>query len=479
MKVLFLQPNYDAHVIHPPLGLGYLAAFLEKEGHQVALFDGTLHNASIVDFIKAVDDFNPDLIGLSVLSRGHALAKTIIKTIKKKFKKIPLVIGGTQVTAASRLVLKDLMADFAIVGEGEVTLLELAKVLERKKKNFAQISGLAYKTPAGRIRVTKPRELIADLDSLPFPAWHLMPPQKYRIAPILEPAQAQPIAPVLTSRGCPYNCSFCASNVTWKRRIRFRSPENVLEEIKMLKNEFGVGEIHFSDDNFTMDPKRAEKICDLMIKERIGLPWQCPNGVRIDRLTLPLLRKMKKAGCYALGLGIESGNQKILDQVNKNLDLKIVPRVLNNLRKADIESYGFFILGLPGETKKTIQETINFALKNPFDRAWFNIFAPYPGSPAFDEWIKNRDFNKIDWEKHDCSTAIMAGKDLALEEIEKLQKQALKKFYLRPRVFLKVISRLGPREITTFFMSRFFGKMAKPLFQASHRWVRSKRSNVS
>lgn len=479
MKVLLLQPNYDAHVIHPPLGLGYLAAFLEKEGHQVALFDGTLHNASNDDFVKAVKEFNPDLIGLSVLSRGHALAKTIIKAIKKKFKKIPIAIGGTQVTAAPRLVLKDLGADFALIGEGEATLAELTKALEEKKKNFAQINGLAYKTPKGRLRITKPRELIADLDSLPFPAWHLMPPQKYRIAPILEPTQAQPIAPVLTSRGCPYNCSFCASNVTWRRRLRFRSVKNVIEEIKMLKEEFGVKEIHFCDDNFTIDIKRAEKMCDVLISEKINLPWQCPNGVRVDRLNLPLLRKMKKAGCYSVGLGVESGNQSMLGRVNKQLDLKIVSRVLKNLKKVGIESYGFFILGLPGETKKTIQETIDFALKNPFDRVWFNIFTPYPGSPAFDDWIKGHDFNKIDWEKHDCSTAIMAGKDLALEEIEKLQKQALKKFYLRPMVFLKVISRLGPREITTFFMSRFFGKMAKPLFQASHRWVRSKRSNVS
>ncbi len=481
MKILLLLPNYDSHVVHPPLGLGYLAAVLEKKGHQVSLFDGTLHNASLSDFSQAISKFKPSLIGISVLTRGHNQTRQIIKTIKSapsqpadggRWKKPPIVVGGTQVTAAPKIVLKDLGADFAIIGEGEITICQLAKALEKGQKSFSKIDGLAYKTPKGKIKITRPRKLIKNINKIPFPAWHLMPPKKYRIAPILEPAKALPIAPVMTSRGCPYNCSFCASNVTWQRKIRLRSPKNVLKEIKMLKKKFGVKEIHFCDDNFTIDIKRAEKICTALIKQNINLPWQCPNGVRIDRLTLPLLRKMKKAGCYALGLGIESGNQAILNKVNKQLDLRLVSQVLRKMKKAGIESYGFFILGLPGETEKTAQETINFALKQPFDRAWFNIFTPYPGSTAFKQWIKKRNFCRIDWNKHDCSTAIMASKDLTPEKIEKLQKQALRKFYLRPKVFIKVISRLGPKEITTFLMSRFFRKFFQPLFLATHRLTR-------
>lgn len=473
MKILLLQPNYDSHVVHPPLGLGYLAAYLDKNRYSVSIFDGTLKNASLQDFISVIKDFKPDLVGISVLTRGHKRAKEIIKAIKKKFKKLPVVIGGTQVTAAPKEVLSDLGADFAVIGEGEITLLELVRELEKGGNSFARINGLSYKTSGGKIKITKPRELIANLDSLPFPAWHLMPPKEYRIAPILEPARALPIAPVLTSRGCPYNCSFCASNVTWQRRLRFRSINNVIAEIKMLKDDFGVKEIHFCDDNFTMNIKRAEDMCDVLLKEKISLPWQCPNGVRIDRLTLPLLKKMKKAGCYAVGLGIESGNQDMLKSVNKQLDLRLIPKVLENLKKVGIESYGFFILGLPGETKKTSTQTIDFALKNSFDRAWFSIFTPYPGSPAFVGWIKDREFSKIDWDEHDCATAIMAGEDLTPEEIEKLQKEAIRKFYLRPKVFFRVLSHLGPKEITTLLMSRFFSHLAKPLFLITHRLVRS------
>lgn len=478
MKVLFLYPNYDSHVVHPPLGLGYLASFLEKEGHKVSLFDGTVRNASMTDFLTAIDDFKPDLVGISVLTRGHHRTKEMVKAIKGRFEKIPIVIGGTQVTAAPREVLTDLGADFAVIGEGEITLSELVNVLDNGKNSFAKIDGLAYKAQEDRIIINKPRELIADLDALPFPAWHLMPPKNYRIVPILEPARGFPIAPVLTSRGCPYDCSFCASNITWLRRLRLRSIENVLAEIKMLKEKFGVKEIHFCDDNFTMNIKRAQEMCDAFIGEKINLPWQCPNGVRIDKLTLPLLRKMKKSGCYAVGLGIESGNQEILKRTNKQLDLKIIPRVLKNLKKVGIESYGFFILGLPGESKKTIRDTIGFALKYSFDRAWFNIFTPYPGSSAFAEWIKKRKFGEIDWDKHDCATAVMAGEDLTTEEIEKLQKEAIQKFYLRPGTFFKVIRKLGPKEITTFLMSRFFGKFAWPIFLAVHKVIRTKKLSL-
>ena len=345
MKVLLIQPNFDAHIVHPPLGLGYLAAYLEKNNHEVAIFDATLKNASLEQTLLAIKIFLPNLVGITVLSRGHNKAREIINEIKKIFPKLPVVIGGTQVTAAPAEVMADFKADFAVIGEGEITLAELVSALGGKNK-FSDIDGLAYREKK-KIRINHKRKLIENLDKIPFPAWHLMPPGQYRIAPILEPIHASPVAPILTSRGCPYNCSFCASNVTWQRKLRFRSPENVIGEIKLLKEKYGVKEIHFADDNFTMDTKRAEEICDRLIEENIDLPWQCPNGVRIDRLPLSLLRKMKKAGCYAVGLGIESGNQKILDKNSKNLNLKVVPQVLEDLRKVGIESYGFFILGLP------------------------------------------------------------------------------------------------------------------------------------
>jgi len=237
----------------------------------------------------------------------------------------------------------------------------------------------------------------------------------------------------------------------------------------MLKEKFGVREFHISDDNFTADINRAEQFCDALIAEKINLSWQCPNGVRIDKLPPSLLRKMKKAGCYAVGLGIESGNQGILKKNQKNLDLKIVSEVLKNLKKAGIESYGFFILGLPGDTKKTIDETIEFALNYSFDRVWFNLFTPYPGSPAFDKWLGNRHFNMIDWDKHDCSTAVVKMAGISKKELEKLQRKALRRFYLRPKKLFELLSHLGPKEIKSLIMTRFFSKILKPLFLIVHK----------
>lgn len=471
MKVLLIQPNYDAHVIHPPLGLGYLASFIREKGHVVKIFDGTLKNAGPSDFENEVKLFNPEVVGVSVLSRGYEKVREIIKLVRKVNKRAIVVIGGTQLTAAPKEVLSDLKGNFGVIGEGEITFSELLAFLNKEGGDIKKVEGIVFRDKSGHQVITAPRKLIENLDSLPFPAWDLMPPSQYRIVPILEPAQAFPVAPIMTSRGCPFNCSFCASNITWGKRIRFRSPENVMREIILLKEQFGVKELHFADDNFTMDIKRAEKICALMISSKINLPWQCPNGVRIDRLTQGLLDKMKKAGCYSVGLGIESGSQKILNKAEKNLDLKIVPEVLKRLKNSNIESYGFFILGLPGETKDTIRETINFALTNNFDRAWFNIFTPYPGSKVFNSWLGKRAFSAIDWDKHDCSTGIMASKDLSTKDLEKWQKIALLKFYLRPNKFLGLIRRIGYKEIVTLLMSRFFSKFSKKLFNSFHKRI--------
>lgn len=458
MRVLLIELNYDSHITHPPLGLGYLASSLEKDRHKVSIYDGTLRNAKESDYINAIKMFDADLVGISVMTRGHIKAKNLISAIKVRFDDFPVVVGGPQVTAYPEIVLADLNADFAVIGEGEITLCELVERIEANKKSFEDIAGLVHKDKQGSVYRTKPRELIKDLDSLPFPAWHHMPPSEYRIVPILAPVKALPVAPIITSRGCPYDCSFCASNATWRRKLRLRSKQNVIEEIRLLVKEYGVKEIHISDDNFTADTGRAGEICDAIIESDISISWQCPNGVRIDRLDSSLLKKMRRSGCYAVGLGIESGNSAVLRSVDKKLDLSIVRGVLQKLRKVGILSYGFFILGLPGENRKTLEDTVNFALKNSFDRAWFNIFTPYPGSRAFRSWLGNRSFADIDWNSHDCNTAVATIDDVTPEELEDYQRYAVRRFYLRPRVLLSLLLHLRLKEVLTLIRTRFFRK---------------------
>jgi radical SAM superfamily enzyme YgiQ (UPF0313 family) len=347
-----------------------------------------------------------------------------------------------------------------VIGEGEETLSELVKAFSCKRPDYSKILGLAYKDKKGKVYRNPDRPLIADLDSLPFPAWHLMPPSLYRVVPILSPNKGDLVAPVVTSRGCPYQCTFCASNITWRNRFRKRSPKNIVDEIELLVKKFGVKEVHLTDDNFTMIKNHAMAVCDEFIKRKINIFWQCPNGVRIDSLDLPLLEKMKQAGCYSVGLGIESGSPKILKKVKKSLDLKLVEEKLRLLKKVGIRAYGFFILGLPGETRKTIRETIDFAKNNPFDRVWFNILTPYPGSEIFDEYLKQQEltFETINWGLMDGNYASYKT-SVPLAELEKFQKLALKEFYLRPKIIYDLIKNTGYESVKTFFMSRFIKKI--------------------
>ncbi|MCP4649290.1 MAG: radical SAM protein [PVC group bacterium] len=476
MKIILFRPNYDVHVVFPPMALGYLAASLIKEGHQVDIYDGTLKNSSTQDFLKEIEETAPDLIGITVMSRGHAKVRDVVKLIKNTCD-IPIVIGGPQVTALPEIVLKDIGADFAVFGEGEITICELAQAMVSGKQSYDSINGLAYVAKDGTIIVNNPRELIKDLDQISFPAWQLMNPADYRIVPILAPAKGYPIAPIVTSRGCPFLCTFCASNVTWKNKFRVRSPENVVDEIKLLVEKFGVREIYITDDNLTLNRKHAEAICDEIMKAGLKISWQCPNGVRIDHLDQKLLAKMKKAGCYSVGLGIESANKEILCNIKKQLDLSVVKKVLIDLKKAGIMSYGFFVFGLPGETHETIRETIDFAKNNPFDRAWFNILTPYPGSEIFNDWIGERSFADIDWETHDGSTAVIDTVELSSAELEEYQTKAVREFYLRPRIVLSLMRHIRIKQIITISMTRFFKKrynIFKIIHQAAHFFVRKR-----
>lgn len=478
MKILFLQVNYDSHIVCPPFNVGYLASTLERQGHIVALFDGTLHNAGEEDYLAAVQSFSPDLIGVSVFSRGHGKAKRLVAALKRRFD-VRIVIGGPQVTAMPEAVIEDIGADFGVIGEGEETICELASALGAANGVFSGIDGLAYRQGSGGVVQNKPRGLIENLDSIPYPAWHLMPPSDYWIVPILATAKSFPVAPIMTSRGCPFPCTFCASNITWKFRVRYRSPENVIGEMRLLRDKYGVREFLITDDNFTLNKNFAMSVCEGIIKEDLRVNWQCSNGVRVDTLSPELLRLMRKAGCYSVGLGIESGNQAILDRAKKKLDLRKVRKTLGDLKDAGIKSYGFFIFGFPGETRSSAADTVEFSLSNRLDRAWFNIMTPYPGSELFNEWIKKRSFKDIDWDRHDGSTADLEWCELTGKELEECQRDAAKRFYLRPRIILDILLHMSGRQILTIFMTRFFRKYSKGIFELIHSRIRKKTASLA
>jgi len=432
MKIILIQPKFNTHLITPPLGLGYIAGSLIKDGHNVKLLDCIKED---IDVLKEIRETSPDFIGITILSISYGVAIKLIKDIRKN-SDTKIVIGGAHVSALPEQSLKDTEADFAVIGEGEETFRELCS-----NNDYKNINGLAFRKDE-EIIINKPRDLIKDIDSIPFPAWEIINPDTYPPTPHGAFYKHFPIAPITTTRGCPFNCIFCASKCTWKQKLRVRSAKNVVDEIEYLNKKFGIQEFHFEDDNFTFSRSHVVDVCNEILERKLNIVWACPNGVRIDKLDYEIVSLMKKSGCYQLSFGIESGSQEIINSINKHMDLKIVPNVVKMVKSLGIKTCGFFIVGLPEDTKETIEETINFSISVPFDVAQFSRFIPLPGTKPFDDWYKdNFDWNMIN---HVGDKSTYRTKNLTTKEIISLQKKAFWRFYLRPKTILKVIISMKP-----------------------------------
>jgi radical SAM superfamily enzyme YgiQ (UPF0313 family) len=428
MKILLLLPKYNTYLVTPPLGLGYLASSLREAGHDVAIEDCILTGRSPP---RVLSEHTPDIVAVSAMTPYYMSALSYIKEARSRG--LITILGGNHITALARDTMKQSCADYGVIGEGEKTAVELMGCIE-KEKSIEKVKGIAYKN-----KINPGRELINNLDEIPFPAWDLMKPENYPQAYHGAAAKRNPVAPITSSRGCPFNCYFCSSIGMWNRSIRFRNPKNVVDEIEMLVTDYGVKEFHFEDDNMTLNKKHTTGICDEILERKLDITWACPNGVRIDTMDRELLMKMKKAGCHMLTFGIESGSQKILDAMNKNLNLGIVKDTIELIRDVGIKTTGFFIIGLPGDTKETIEQTIEFSKKVPFDRAHFGTFTPLPGSKAFEDWVKGRDKNKINWNEFDMFHFISTGK-MKKKELIAFQKRAFREFYTRPKTVYNMLS---------------------------------------
>jgi len=236
---------------------------------------------------------------------------------------------------------------------------------------------------------------------------------------------------MLTSRGCPFGCSFCASSRLFGKFWRGRSAGNVLEEIRMIRDEYKIRNIEFIDDTFTLDKRRVEEICDGIIRERLDVSWGASS--RVDGITERLAEKMKKAGCWIIYLGIESGCQKILDEIGKRITLDQVRKAVNAIKKAGIQVLGSFIIGFPGETVEMIEKTIRFAKRLNLDWAQFSILTPYPGTPLFEYAVKNNLLLTRDWSKYTATQPIIKLKDVTEEQLKRLFRKAYLSFYLKPK----------------------------------------------
>ncbi len=365
----------------PPISLAYVAAMLEKD-HKIRIIDaptegrmnlqevdGTTYRVGLRnrEIAARVERWSADVVVIEIPFSGWARsAFEVASTVKSVNKDIVTILVGLHPSARPEACLSNSDVDFVVIGEPENTVFELVDALEKQIRNFKKIKGIGFMNDDVPF-FTSPRPVIEDLDSLPFPARNLLPMEQYFAVAKENPLRGEVCKPwtlLVTSRGCPYNCVFCTHHVVWGRKWRGRSPENVVDELEQVIATYGIKQIDFLDDNMTLDRKRMEKICELIVKRELQFEWFTPNGVRADTLDEKLLRKMKRSGCKKIRVAPESGVQRVVNEIiGKNLDLKSVESAVALCKKVGIKVGCFFVIGLIGETKDDIRETINFAYK--------------------------------------------------------------------------------------------------------------------
>ncbi|MHA1848905.1 MAG: B12-binding domain-containing radical SAM protein [Promethearchaeota archaeon] len=449
--IILINPPFKTQFITPPLGIGYLASFLKKAGFKTLVLDCNASKKSFSDIQKIIKETRPLAVGVTACTNFINAALKVLLIAKMTDLSIKTIIGGPHASALPDHILKKRYVDFVIKGEGELTIVELMRNLY-KENAYSNIKGLCFKK-GHDIMINPDRPLIKNLDELPFPDWDSIPPNKYPRAPHGLIVNSFPVAPIITSRGCFYNCSYCATNSIWKQRLRNRSIDNVLDEIEFLIHKFGVKEFQLEDDNFTFDPNRVIEFCKKKKERKLDFEWSCPNGVRIDSINKDLLKLMKNAGCNYIIYGIESANYKILNRVNKKIPLLGVKNLIEYQNKNGITSAAFFMFGLPGETKRSISNTINYSLKVPFQRAHFEIFTPLPGSREFKVWIKDEkvDIDSIKWKDFNFYTSIINSCVVKGKDIKKYQKIAFLRFYLRFKIIINIIRKVKIANLPSIF----------------------------
>jgi radical SAM superfamily enzyme YgiQ (UPF0313 family) len=426
LHVTLVNPPYRTkphqHPPFPPLGLGYLAAVLEKNGFNVEVIDCQASNYTYEDFKRELAKRKPDVVGVTAATRLYNSALEIIKIAKEVHPNCVTMLGGPHVTFWNEKALQECpQLDIVIRREGEYTLLELAQRIEAGK-SYQDVVGTTCRK-GNEFVVNPDRHYIENLDEMPFPARHLWDLVAIR--------KAEDMFYLTTTRGCVYWCEFCAAVRMFGRRYRMRSVKNVVDELEYLYKTFGGKYYTFCDDAFTVDQARTEELCNEIKKRNLQIQWNC--GTRVDMVTKELLQKMKDSGCVSVWFGVESGAQKVLDDMHKGISTEQTIRTVGWVRELGLRPTPNVLLGFPGETKETAMKTIKFAEKiSPDEIAYYNIATPYPGTPMYDNVIKNGWLRVTNFDDYDATTPIFETPTMSLKELEDLYQKAFQSFYMRP-----------------------------------------------
>lgn len=452
MKVLLLIPptNLDKSYgtlksfsnPQPSIGVAYIAAVLKDHGYEVEVVDAYVNQYDLSKITEIIGHHSPDIIGISVLTPSADVVYEISRNIRVIFPYIKIVMGNMHASLFSNEILSNNYADFVVHREGEFIMLELVKIIENKG-NLEAVKGISFKKN-GVIVHNPLRPHIDDLDSLPFPAWDLLPMDKYSTDPRTEVMKGVVERQILATRGCPNQCTFCSSRTerSLGSRYRMRSPKNIVNEIEYMDRHFDVEVFAFVDLAFPLVKHHAMAVCQEIIDRGLHKKITWTSECRVKPIDLEILAKMKESGCVRINFGIESGNDAILKMLKKNFTTEEVKKTVKIAQDVGLEVDGMFMIGLPSETEETIRETIDFAIELNVRYAIFNLFVPYPGCELWDELLSQNKISFKSWSDFTSYPTYSGGvpvyvpDGLLKEKLMRLQSKAMRKYYFRPRFVL-------------------------------------------
>lgn len=455
MKILLIKPGIAlGDHIQPPLGIAYLAAVLRAANEVRVLDFGKIGRRDDL-FTEAVREFAPDIAGFQCYSPEIGEVKRLSALVRAALPKAVIIAGGPHPTLCPEETMARLSpeADYLLRGETEESFPLFIRMLEGAAAP-AEVPGLAWRED-GKLRVNDTRP-IGDINALPPPAWDLISPQEYPPAQHGAFFDQFPIAPIVTTRGCPFACGFCTAPILSGRHMRKRSADSVMAEIELLYREFGIREIHIVDDNFTLDKTHAVSILKKIIDSKLPISLAFPNGVRINTLDEELLDLMKAAHTYLISVGIESGSDKTLKRMDKQLGVALIREKVELIRRKGIDLAAFFILGFPDESVEDMRETIKFSLELPLLRANFFTFLPLPMTPVTLKLIQTGEIGQMDVEGLIFQKVPYAPRGVTREQLRSLQREAFLRFYMRPGIMLRNVMQIRSLTHFGYLAKRFY-----------------------
>ncbi|MFQ5589527.1 MAG: B12-binding domain-containing radical SAM protein [Phycisphaerae bacterium] len=416
--------------IMPPIGLCSLASWVERHGHRAVIHDCYAHPGRDGRINRYLRTERPDYVGFSTTTSSFLDAVRIAANIKAAYPHVRTIFGGVHISGLRERLLHEYpVIDYGVVGEGEEALLA---ILERNGEGLEDVPGL-LRREGEKVEFTGLRTSSLNLDDLPFPAYSKLDgfPRAYPL-----PIFNYPTAPgttAVTSRGCPYRCSYCDRSV-FRRSFRYNSAEYMLNLFRHLREAFGIRHVNLYDDLFTLDRRRVVAFCESLLRSRMKMTFNC--AARAEHIDRDLLRLMKRAGCWMMSLGVETGDPDLLARHRSGADLGMIRERIGWIKDVGIRAKGLFMLGLPGETEETIDRSIEYVLSLPLDEFNLAKFTPFPGSPVYADLERHGEFCE-NWELMNCLNFIFAPVGLTLERLEERYREFYRRYFKRPSVLLR------------------------------------------